>query len=243
MSVAVSQSKGYPKYYDEAVRIIEELAQQPDRTWRKTQRELGERLQIIQPTLSLRLKQLEQCGRVRREVALSHRGKNYEIELVDDSPLDIEELKSSPTTHTHDACPDDRALRPEEMINGAVELGPFEPEMVGAAVVRTIAKLWQKDEENKKLILQYEQSNGAFRSELQSMQNKTARLKRINEELQAKVDELTASNKDLRGRLNQLLIKTHAGSDKRRHPSRTHPAIEMMDSESKKILEVLQTRS
>lgn len=77
-----------PKYIQNANLVLETLIEEPGQVWTQTQRELGARLNLPQPILSGALSLLEQQGRIRRENPLPFRGKSFEIELINATPLD-----------------------------------------------------------------------------------------------------------------------------------------------------------
>lgn len=220
-----------PKYIHNANRIIETLAQQPDKMWSKTQRELGEQLGFSQPELSTLLKLLLDHEKIIRGAALPGvRGKNYVIELVDETPFthSVSRRRSS----AKNASSSDRALAPGEEVQGVINLGDLTMDKIGLAVMRALQAAWAKEDRHVEIRSEQMQRLRDFREQLSDERRLRSQLVSDKEALQRQVHELEHTQNQLRAEVNALLLKArgNAGSYQLR---------DIVDDDSLRTLEML----
>ncbi|HJS83535.1 MAG TPA: hypothetical protein VJ742_11950 [Nitrososphaera sp.] len=192
-----------PKYIQQANEIIDLVANEPQKTWAKTQKEMAQQLNVPQPVLSNLLKLLEQQGKIRRGKALPTRGRNFTIELVDDTHLTCAVSKENSGTRR----PDDRVRAKGEQIEGVVNLGDFNPDKIGAAVFATIRNLVEREE---KLFQAKRENAETIRTMKAALEDERRNRFRLEERLQRvsrELEEAELEKRTLRGKINDLLIR------------------------------------
>lgn len=231
----MAQVAQLPKYVHELNHILLALDAQPDKRWNRTQRELGEALGLAQPVLSVRLKTLQEQGRIRKGESLPVRGKNHAIELIDATPFEGPIRAEKVKRHK-----DDRVL-PEEVeeqlaLPPSLELGEFTPEKIGMAVLKTLHDLWERQEKSQREQEQLENAVMTFRSHLAKEHRLVQQLEREKEELAANLEEAEARWVEVREQMNKLII---AQGEATQRGGGHYKLRDVLDEESLKILQVL----
>ena len=203
-----------PKYISNANRIIERLAQEPNHTWRGTQRELGEELGMQQPELSSLLKMLRSQERVEHGTPIPGRGRMHEIVLVDDTPLSgaVPREVRSPL------------LEPGEELAGAVSLQDMTAEKVGIAVLRILRKHWDDEERHTRIRAELAESIRNLKEQLSHERNVRITMANDREKLEREKQELADQLASVRGELNKLMVQARS--------HRSVPVSELLDEES-----------
>lgn len=226
-----------PKYIQNANRIIEVLSDQPERSWAKTQRELGERLGFAQPELSTLLKLLFEHGKIRRGAPLPGvRGRNYVIELVDDTPF-MGPVARRRRTVDGERDPEDRPLRPEEEIPANVmSLADLTVDTIGAAVLRALNDAWSKERRHAEIRSEQIARLRQFQEQMSEDRKVRMRLATEKEALERQLHDLEHQQQQLRAEVNRLLIANNA---RQRGSGGSYQIRDLLPEEDLKTLEAL----
>lgn len=197
---------GLPKYIQNANRIIDILAEQQDKTWKGTQRELCAQLGLSQPELSNLISVLAEAGKIRKGNPLPGiRGRNYSIELVDAAPLTAA-LPRRARNH-------DRALQPGEAVTGPVDLQTLTLDQVGAAVLRTMQQTWEKAERAANNQSEHMTRIREMREQLNEERQYRIRFATDKEKLEKQLEAKDAEIARMRGEINNLIVRVNSRRD------------------------------
>ena len=216
------------KYIQNANRIMDALAEQPDKIWKGTQRDLCVKLELSQPELSNLVSLLVETGKIRKGQPLKGvRGRNYTLELVDASPLDPDVPRR--------AKPKDRALEPEEAVDGPIDLQGLTLEQIGAAVLRTLQQTWEKAERSAHMQSEYLGRIREYREQLSDERQFRTRMVTEKEKLEHKLEQKDEEVSRMRGEINKLIIK----ANQRRGNNSAVQVKDMLDDEELRMLQNL----
>lgn len=218
-----------PKYIQNANRTLEVIAQQPNKTWTDTQRALGIELNLPQPVLSDLVQLLETHGKIRRSTPLPVRGRNFALEVIDDTPFDRPVRRQAKAGFR----PEDRAMTSEEQLTGAINIGADATvERLGQAIVYTIRSYVDKEERWSKTRSDLTENVRRYKDAFEDEKQQRRRAETENERMQQSLQLLEVEKNEVRGQLNQLLLQG-------KKIANTVPATELMDEESRRVLEML----
>lgn len=218
-----------PKYVQKANQIIETIAEEPNRVWSRTQRELGEHLGFSQPELSNLLGILQEAGRVRKGNPLPGvRGRNYAIELADATPLDAP-VRKKPRDH------EDRPLKPGEAVEGPVELQSLSLDQIGAAVIRSLKDTWDRAERSSQYQTEQSTKIKELREQLGHERQFRVRFASEKETLERQLEDREQQINQMRAQINQLIMTSHNGKD----GNGTFKVRDMLSEDELKVLEGL----
>ena len=216
------------KYIQNANRIIDALAEQPDKIWKGTQRELCAKLELSQPELSNLVSLLVETGKVRKGQPLKGvRGRNYALELADASHLDDNVPRR--------AKPKDRVLDPGEAVDGPVDLQGLTLDQIGAAVLRTLQQTWEKAERAAHTQSEYLARIREYREQLSDERQFRTRMVAEKEKLEHKLEQKDEEISRMRGEINKLIIK----ANQRRGSGSGVQVKDMLDDEELRMLQNL----
>lgn len=212
-----------PKYVQELNQIIDHISKQPDNTWKKTQKELAEELDLDQPVMSQRMKTLINQGKVKRGEPLPMRGRNFALVVVDPTPFEERITRNEA---------DDRAYQPGE-VPPAFEYAQIDKEMIADAIIQMI----EHHERDRRTLQQQELAVDALKERLEEEHWRAQELSQDKEELERQLEEA----RNLAAKLNQRIISIV----KERTPDGGHGGrmvdLDSLDKESEGVLRVLMS--
>lgn len=215
-----------PKYIQNANRVIEVIAAEPNHTWTKTQRELGERIGLNQPDLSNIVKLLRDTGKVQHGHPLPGRGRMHALVLVDDTPYASVPMRNTLESEQH-------VLTPEEAIEGAWDLGELSVEQVGLAVVRMIRQATSADERHVKTRSELNERLSRYRDQLSEERQLRINMAQNLQKLEREKGELEEQVARLRTELNGALMRAQ---DRKKGAAAGTPIANLLDDDSLKAL-------
>lgn len=198
--MSTSKQKKLPKYIRCANAALGAIAAQPKQTWRLTQRELGEALNMSQPELSMSLKLLEEKRRIIRGAPLKTRGRNNELIAVNTNPLDMEAAMvrmSSPPTHAP--------------MRGVVDLTTLSKEQIAEAILDVLRGAWEHEDELRRLREEKKILKQQCQRRVEDLRKENERLAASQRELKSTVECLQNANVSMQGKINGLILKTYRG--------------------------------